>query len=483
MPNPFLKSYGLELPDLAAFPQDSGQLTDGSLCVVSGAAYKWDSEGTDNGAPQHFWQIMLTLDTLPPAGDMFASVYDPGGAAADAFDADNHAVDPAGNLSSTDVQAALLELQGDVDALNGLVASDMTFKGGYDAAANSPDLDVAPSGVFIGDVYVVTIAGTFFTIAVEVGDALIARQNSATLEAHWTVVSKNLDFGTSPGQIPAIGTALGASQTAETDALGKLVTAAKQTGYNLARATAAEINAGSAADRLVAPDQLQASKYLEQSGAKTYATTSGVDTYAAVISPAITSYGAGQTFIIQFASANTGAATLNLNGLGAKPLVRNGGAALVAGDLSAGGLYAVAYDGTSFWLLSAVGSLSLATVNARAGSDFSVVAPSAPRVTTASALYVVLARFIFAGTAAAGALTAIKALFWRISGTGSVDMQIYDVTNALQIAELTGVVGAATTVQDLGAIANLPAAEATFEVQLRAVGAATAAFSSVKLEY
>ncbi|MBL4871769.1 MAG: hypothetical protein JKX72_12555 [Robiginitomaculum sp.] len=73
------------------------------------------------------------------------------------------------------------------------IVSSVTFKGSYDAATNTPDLDTAPSGVLAGDMYAVTVAGNFFTIAVEIGDVLIAEIDSATLEADWTVVNKNLD--------------------------------------------------------------------------------------------------------------------------------------------------------------------------------------------------------------------------------------------------------------------------------------------------
>jgi hypothetical protein len=71
--------------------------------------------------------------------------------------------------------------------------SEMSYKGAYDASANSPDLDTSPIASALGDVYTVTVAGTFFTIAVEIGDVLIAEQASPTLEAHWTIVNKNLD--------------------------------------------------------------------------------------------------------------------------------------------------------------------------------------------------------------------------------------------------------------------------------------------------
>jgi hypothetical protein len=74
-----------------------------------------------------------------------------------------------------------------------VVASTVTYKGGYDAATNTPDLDTSPSGVLTGDMYTVIVAGTFFTTDVEVGDVLIAEVDSASAEADWTIVQSNLD--------------------------------------------------------------------------------------------------------------------------------------------------------------------------------------------------------------------------------------------------------------------------------------------------
>ena len=79
------------------------------------------------------------------------------------------------------------------DEVAGAVASEMSYKGAYDADANSPDLDSSPSGIAIGDMYTVTVAGTFFTTAVEIGDVLIAEIDDADAEAEWTIVNKNLD--------------------------------------------------------------------------------------------------------------------------------------------------------------------------------------------------------------------------------------------------------------------------------------------------
>jgi hypothetical protein len=75
-------------------------------------------------------------------------------------------------------------------------------------------------------------------------------------------------------------------------------------------------------------------------------TASGTDTYTATLSPAITAYAVGQKFQILFTNANTGAATLALNGLAALTITKNGATALSAGDIPAGSIKLLAYDGT-----------------------------------------------------------------------------------------------------------------------------------------
>lgn len=66
-------------------------------------------------------------------------------------------------------------------------------KGNYDASTNTPDLDVSPSGsIQKGDVYTVSVAGDFFTEAVEPGDTLRALQDAPTTLAHWARGQTNL---------------------------------------------------------------------------------------------------------------------------------------------------------------------------------------------------------------------------------------------------------------------------------------------------
>jgi hypothetical protein len=56
----------------------------------------------------------------------------------------------------------------------------------------------------------------------------------------------------------------------------------------------------------------------------------------------------GQAFHVKWSFGNTGAATINVDGIGAKALTKNGANALISGDLVSGTYARVTYDGTQF---------------------------------------------------------------------------------------------------------------------------------------
>jgi len=64
------------------------------------------------------------------------------------------------------------------------------------------------------------------------------------------------------------------------------------------------------------------------------------------------SYSQGQYLVVWPAFANPGATTINVNGMGAKNIVRPGGTALVAGDIPLGQMCELVYDGTNWELVS-----------------------------------------------------------------------------------------------------------------------------------
>lgn len=81
-----------------------------------------------------------------------------------------------------------------------------------------------------------------------------------------------------------------------------------------------------------------------------YATDVGsTDAYYIAI-PGITSYILHQTFRLKVNTANTGAATINVNGLGAKTIVKYVNTTLADGDIAAGMFITIIYDGTNFVL-------------------------------------------------------------------------------------------------------------------------------------
>lgn len=74
----------------------------------------------------------------------------------------------------------------------------------------------------------------------------------------------------------------------------------------------------------------------------------GTDTITATCAPTIAAYAAGQFFTFVSAGANTGAVTLNIDNMGAKAVTKEGTTALAAGDIAAGAVVCVEYDGTRF---------------------------------------------------------------------------------------------------------------------------------------
>jgi microcystin-dependent protein len=97
-----------------------------------------------------------------------------------------------------------------------------------------------------------------------------------------------------------------------------------------------------------------ASGLVAQDGGSIYAADSGTaNTLAVTLSPVPTAYVEGMTLRVKPAHNNTGAATLNVNGLGAVTIYKNGAVALDANDLISGRIVEFVYDGSNFQLVSA----------------------------------------------------------------------------------------------------------------------------------
>lgn len=101
-------------------------------------------------------------------------------------------------------------------------------------------------------------------------------------------------------------------------------------------------------------DQVPATEFNSfLSAAGLYAASSaGSDAYAITVTPAPNDYDAGDKYVFKADVGNTGAATLNVNGLGAKTIKKFASQDLATGDIIAGQMVTVWYDGTNFQMAS-----------------------------------------------------------------------------------------------------------------------------------
>ena len=90
-----------------------------------------------------------------------------------------------------------------------------------------------------------------------------------------------------------------------------------------------------------------------KSGQINYAVDAGsANTYVVAMPQTPLSLAEGYTLTFKVATTNTTTSTLNVDGLGAKSLVNTDGSVLQAGDLVAGAMVTVVYDGTKFQITS-----------------------------------------------------------------------------------------------------------------------------------
>lgn len=79
-----------------------------------------------------------------------------------------------------------------------------------------------------------------------------------------------------------------------------------------------------------------------------YGVATGTNAYAVTLNPAPIAYKDGMGLVVKINTASTGATTINVNGLGAKPILKANGAPV--SDLKAGAVYSIRYNGTAFIL-------------------------------------------------------------------------------------------------------------------------------------
>lgn len=111
----------------------------------------------------------------------------PAGSAPPLIDDDTFSTALNSNIASAESIKAYVDAQ-----VATALASEMTYRGGYDAINNVPDLDVSPSGISIGDTYTVTNTGVFFGADVSAGNIIIAEVDNPTLESEWTIIKQDV---------------------------------------------------------------------------------------------------------------------------------------------------------------------------------------------------------------------------------------------------------------------------------------------------
>jgi hypothetical protein len=93
------------------------------------------------------------------------------------------------------------------------------------------------------------------------------------------------------------------------------------------------------------------SRATAQSGTSTYCrSTTGNDTYTCSLTPTLTAYTTGMCLLLNADTANTGAATINVDALGAKSILGPNGGALTDVDIPVNKPVQICYDGTQFIL-------------------------------------------------------------------------------------------------------------------------------------
>jgi hypothetical protein len=115
--------------------------------------------------------------------------------------------------------------------------------------------------------------------------------------------------------------------------------------------TAADVGAETPAGAQAKVDAAIAAHSADYVKHPAYAVASGsANAYTVTLNPAPTSYVEGMAIAVKINVDNTGASTIDVNGLGAKAIKKSNGNDVSAGNLKAGSIYTMRYNGTNFIL-------------------------------------------------------------------------------------------------------------------------------------
>lgn len=130
----------------------------------------------------------------------------------------------------------------------------------------------------------------------------------------------------------------------------------------------------------------------------------GTNTIAATATPTLTAYAAGQVYSFIAANTNTSTVTISIDGLTAKSVTKNGATALSAGDIRAGMLCWVEYDGVEFQLINPASGFP-------SGTAMLFQQTAAPTGWTKSVAHDNKALRVVSGIAGSGGTTAFTSVF------------------------------------------------------------------------
>src|ERR1035437_2225354 len=170
---------------------------------------------------------------------------------------------------------------------------------------------------------------------------------------------------------------------------------------------------------------------------------SGADAYAITPSPTVAAYAIGQEFTFKAGTANTGACSLNVSGLGAVPIKKSVSTDLVTGDIRLNQIVVCKYDGTVMQMTSIPANVVNSYTSKFSNGSFNITNGNNTQ-TVAHNLGITPSRISFyipsaAGSNSANAMILMKGVFDSSgqrcilyqNGNGGIGSVSIDTTHAL----------------------------------------------------
>lgn len=149
--------------------------------------------------------------------------------------------------------------------------------------------------------------------------------------------------------------------------------------------------------------------------------TGAADAQVLTYDVAPAAYVSGDCYSFKAGYTNAGVPTMNVNALGAKT-IKAGTTALVGGEIVAGRMTIVCYDGTDFQLLTGWGGL-LGTITLNSGTNFGITAPGAMGSGSAYTIGSTSDQLRFAGLALGGAATGANRVTFYGATSGYLELK------------------------------------------------------------